>query len=77
MSDTERIEQKIDTYITNNDKYHEEQDERHQKYEAKIDEMHAILTATGLFGKAFRWILGTVIAMSAAFIAVKQLFHWN
>lgn len=40
----------------------------------KIDEMHQILTATGMFGKAFRWVLGTIIAMSATFVALKQLF---
>jgi len=74
MSDVELLAQKLDAYIERNDEYHREQDERHKKYEDKIDEMHQILTATGMVGKAFRWILATVIAIGAAFFTVKQLF---
>lgn len=74
MSDIELLAQKLDSYIKANDKYHEERDEEYKLMAQKIDDMHAILTATGMFGKAFRWVLGTIIAISGAFIALEQLF---
>lgn len=77
MSDIELLAQKLEAYIEKNDEYHRTEDERRRKYEEKIDEIHQILTATGMVGKAFRWILATIIAIGATIITVKQLLHTN
>lgn len=77
MSDIELLAQKLEAYIEKNDEYHRIEDERRRKYEEKIDEIHQILTATGMVGKAFRWILATIIAIGATIITVKQLLHTN
>lgn len=77
MSEIELLAQKLENYIKANDKYHEERDEEYKAMSKKIDEIHQILTATGMLGRAFRWVLGTIIAMSATFLAIKQLFDTN
>jgi uncharacterized protein (UPF0335 family) len=77
MTDIELLAQKLEAYIEKNDEYHRLEDERRRKYEEKIDEIHQILTATGMVGKAFRWILATIIAIGATIITVKQLLGTN
>jgi hypothetical protein len=80
MSDIEEIKIEIRSLKEaniRNEEYHREERIKEDARDLKINEMHQILTATGMLGKAFRWILGTIIATSAAMIAVKQLFHWN
>lgn len=77
MSEIELLRQEIQHFKDDNDRYHVEQDERHKKYEEKIDEIHTLLTAGGLVGKTVLWIAGLITTVGAAYLMIKQIFLNN
>ena len=80
MSDIEEIKiqlARLEEYNINNDKYHATQDEKTKDMAQKIDDMHAVFTATGLVGKSIKWIAGFIIAVGSAYLLIKELFFHN
>ena len=80
MSELEEIKiklAKLEDYNIRNDEYHVEEREKTKDMAQKIDDMHAVFTATGLVGKSIKWIAGFIIAVGSAYLLVKELFFHN
>lgn len=73
MSEVERLSQKLDAYIEKNELYHKERDEEYKAMAQKIDDIHAVFTATGLVGKAIKWVATFIIAVGSAYLLVKEM----
>lgn len=73
MTDIDLLSQKLDAYIEKNELYHKERDEEYKAMAQKIDEIHAVFTATGLVGKAIKWVATFIIAVGSAYLLVKEL----